>query len=135
MNKKQIIGKRRVQKPQHLKESQEKSKDIHAAPLSPKIKETEVDIIDSEDTHEKEEVQTLSLSSPDGANGAALASASTTTDASTSFKSFRHHPDMENFYRFIYENDLRHEALTILDEVLTQKQNKKLIKLSKVQAH
>ncbi len=25
-------------------------------------------------------------------------------------KNFRNHPDMENFFRFIYENDLRLEA-------------------------
>jgi len=36
-------------------------------------------------------------------------------------KNFRNHPDMENFYRFIYENDLRIEALQILDELLIAK--------------
>lgn len=33
-------------------------------------------------------------------------------------KNFRNHPDMENFYRFIYENDLRIEALQIIDNML-----------------
>ena len=33
-------------------------------------------------------------------------------------KNFRNHPDMENFFRFIYENDLRHEALQIIDEII-----------------
>ena len=32
-------------------------------------------------------------------------------------KNFRQQADIEAFYRFIYENDLREEALTILDEV------------------
>ena len=36
-------------------------------------------------------------------------------------KNFRHHPDMENFYRFICENDLRFEALAIIDKVLEEK--------------
>jgi hypothetical protein len=46
-------------------------------------------------------------------------------ELSASFKNFRHHPDMENFYRFIFENDLRLEALEMLNERLTQKQAKK----------
>lgn len=33
-------------------------------------------------------------------------------------KNFRNHPDMENFFRFIYENDLRLEALQIIDEII-----------------
>ena len=37
-------------------------------------------------------------------------------------KNFRNHPDMENFYRFIYEHDLRLEALQIIDEMLIQRQ-------------
>lgn len=28
---------------------------------------------------------------------------------------------MENFYRFIYENDLRHEALSIIDKIMVDK--------------
>ncbi len=34
-------------------------------------------------------------------------------------KNFRNHPDMENFFRFIYENDLRFEALGIIDEIIS----------------
>jgi hypothetical protein len=45
-------------------------------------------------------------------------------EASASLKNFRHHPDMENFYRFIYENDLRPEALMSLNQ-LTQAKRKK----------
>lgn len=37
-------------------------------------------------------------------------------------KNFRNHPDMENFFRFIYENDLRHEALQIIDEIIVERQ-------------
>ncbi len=48
-----------------------------------------------------------------------------TAEMSASFKNFRHHPDMENFYRFIYENDLRHEALGIIDELIAEKLAKK----------
>ena len=69
-----------------------------------------------------------------GGNAAALAAATSTTE-SASFKNFRHHPDMENFYRFIYENDLRLEALAIIDEMMVQKQSKKLVKTAKLNAH
>lgn len=37
-------------------------------------------------------------------------------------KNFRNHPDMENFFRFIYENDLRLEALQIIDEIIVERQ-------------
>ena len=40
----------------------------------------------------------------------------------TSLKNFRNHPDMENFYRFIYESDLRHEALQIVDQAIATKE-------------
>jgi len=36
-------------------------------------------------------------------------------------KNFRHHADIENFYRFIFENDLRLEAIFILSEVMAKK--------------
>ncbi len=36
-------------------------------------------------------------------------------------KNFRNHPDMENFYRFIYEHDLRLEALQIIDEIIVSR--------------
>ena len=60
-------------------------------------------------------------SSSSGGAEAALAAASSTGEMSASFKNFRHHPDMENFYRFIYENDLRHEALSIIDQIMVEK--------------
>ena len=46
-------------------------------------------------------------------------------------KNFRNHPDMENFFRFIYEHDLRFEALGILDEILDQKRARRLLKAKK----
>lgn len=36
-------------------------------------------------------------------------------------KNFRNHPDMENFFRFIYDNDLRVEALEIIDQIIAQR--------------
>ena len=55
----------------------------------------------------------------------------------TSLKKFRHSPEIEGFYRFIFENDLQKEAYEILDRIVvgrkaakkaqkteTQKQNK-----------
>ncbi len=66
-----------------------------------------------------------------GGNAAALAAAAGSGDSSASFKNFRHHPDMENFYRFIYENDLRIEALAIIDQVMADKLAKKAAKPAK----
>ncbi len=69
-------------------------------------------------------------SSGSGGNAAALAAAGG-GEMSASFKNFRHHPDMENFYRFIFENDLRHEALAIIDEIIVdkaEKRNQKVVK-------
>ncbi|MBI2521962.1 MAG: hypothetical protein HYV97_16215 [Bdellovibrio sp.] len=34
-------------------------------------------------------------------------------------KNFRELPDIENFYRFIYENDLRREAKLLLESIWT----------------
>ena len=62
-----------------------------------------------------------------GGNAAALAAAGS-GEMSASFKNFRHHPDMENFYRFIFENDLRHEALAIMNQMVQQKQAEKATK-------
>jgi hypothetical protein len=77
------------------------------------------------DVEELEEAAEEAAAKSGGGNAAALAAASGTTEMSASFKNFRHHPDMENFYRFIYENDLRHEALEILDAIIVEKQAKK----------
>ena len=76
--------------------------------------------IDPDELEEREEAE--EASAHNSGNAAALAAAANSpTEMSASFKNFRHHPDMENFYRFIYENDLRHEALAIIDEVMGDK--------------
>jgi hypothetical protein len=48
-------------------------------------------------------------------------------EVSITFKNFRHHPDMENFYRFIYENDLRFEALDLITKRLGEGKSKEAL--------
>lgn len=43
----------------------------------------------------------------------------------TSLKKFRQSPEIEGFYRFIYENDLQKEAHDILDRIITERKAKK----------
>jgi len=81
----------------------------------------------SGDGEELDEDEVAASSSGGGGNAAALAAAGS-GEMSASFKNFRHHPDMENFYRFIFENDLRHEALAIMNQMVQQKQTEKLAK-------
>jgi hypothetical protein len=117
------------------KESSKKTKSTLKTKI---IQETiiEVTAVQSDDLEEQEELESAQLAeSSQGGSAAALAAASNPTEMSASFKNFRHHPDMENFYRFIYENDLRLEALAIVDEVILEKQQKRQIKAAKVQAH
>lgn len=89
------------------------------------------------DPDELEEAADEAAASSAGGGSAALAAAAAGggTEMSASFKNFRHHPDMENFYRFIYENDLRHEALEIIDQIMIEKQQRKALKAAKAQAH
>lgn len=88
------------------------------------------------DQEELEEQQEEAAAVSGGGNAAALAAAAAGSPTeSASFKNFRHHPDMENFYRFIFENDLRHEALAIIDEMAVQKLNRKMVKSARAQAH
>ena len=70
-------------------------------------------------------------------NAGAAEAISTVTEGAGSgtLKNFRHHPDIENFYRFIYENDLRFDALQILDEISADKQARKKLKVEKSKAH
>lgn len=88
----------------------------------------------SEDAEEEEEAAAASSSSSSG-NAAALAAVTGSTEMSASFKNFRHHPDMENFYRFIFENDLRLEALAIIDEMMVERANRKMVTKAKANAH
>lgn len=50
----------------------------------------------------------------------------------TSVKKFRQSPEIEGFYRFIYENDLQKEAYEILERIVTLRKAKK--KLEKQEA-
>jgi len=43
----------------------------------------------------------------------------------TSIKKFRQSPEIEGFYRFIFENDLQKEAYDILDRIITARKLKK----------
>ena len=43
----------------------------------------------------------------------------------TSLKKFRQSPEIEGFYRFIFENDLQKEAFDILDRIVTARKAKK----------
>tara|TARA_B100001248_G_C27399064_1_gene468360 strand:- start:7970 stop:8212 length:243 start_codon:yes stop_codon:yes gene_type:complete len=55
--------------------------------------------------------------SSDTAEGQALPS---------SFKKFRQLPEIEAFYRFVYENDLRKEGKKILERIILQRKAEKL---------
>lgn len=92
-------------------------------------------VVDQDELDEQEDASAAAASSSGGSAEALAAATSSPTEMSASFKNFRHHPDMENFYRFIYENDLRHEALAIIDEIMVEKQNKRLLKATKLSAH
>jgi hypothetical protein len=46
-------------------------------------------------------------------------------------KNFRQQADMEAFYRFVHENDLREEALQIFDKVREQRALAKMAKRPK----
>jgi single-stranded-DNA-specific exonuclease len=83
----------------------------------------------------EEEEDAKSSSASAGGNAAALAAVTGSTEMSASFKNFRHHPDMENFYRFIYENDLRLEALAIINDMMTERANRKAVRSAKANAH
>lgn len=45
----------------------------------------------------------------------------------TSLKKFRQSPEIEGFYRFIFENDLQKEAFDILDRIIHQRKAKKAV--------
>src|SRR5690606_16669937 len=43
----------------------------------------------------------------------------------TSVKKFRQSPEIEGFYRFIFENDLQREACEILERIIAERKAKK----------
>lgn len=53
-----------------------------------------------------------------------LSSQMTTSASPASIKSFRSQPEVENFYRFVHENDLRLEASELLEAVIEKRQIK-----------
>ena len=55
------------------------------------------------------------------ASGDALKNMAAATTAGGIPKNFRQQADMEAFYRFVHENDLREEALVIFDQVRAEK--------------
>lgn len=77
-----------------------------------------------EEGQDEDDLELAASNSAANGNAAAIAAAGG-SEMSASFKNFRHHPDMENFYRFIYENDLRLEALEIIEQVMTEKRNRR----------
>lgn len=46
----------------------------------------------------------------------------------TSIKKFRQSPEIEGFYRFVYENDLQREAFEILDRIVKRRKSLKVKK-------
>lgn len=119
-----------------------KSKKVKApaAALSKKESAKETEIKPAEGVENLEDADLDEMEAGSGSGGisssdAALAMATSTAEGSGSLKNFRHHPDIENFYRFIFENDLRVEAYQILSEEHEQKKTRKLLKTQKAQAH
>lgn len=43
----------------------------------------------------------------------------------TSLKKFRQSPEIEGFYRFVFENDLQKESYEILDQIIMARKAKK----------
>jgi hypothetical protein len=43
----------------------------------------------------------------------------------TSIKKFRQSPEIEGFYRFVYENDLQREAHEILEKIIFRRKQEK----------
>lgn len=72
-----------------------------------------------DDLHDEHDGQVAGIQKSD------TSSAEASGLSASTLKSFRHHPEMENFYRFVYENDLRYEALKLLDQMLVEKRAKK----------
>lgn len=96
---------------------------------SAKIEVKAVEAAAAPASEEEDEDEMTTAGQGGGANNAGLAAAAATADTTAgSLKNFRHHPDIENFYRFIFENDLRYEALEIIDVMASQRATKKAVK-------
>ncbi len=103
---------------------------------SEKIEVIAEETLSIEASEELEEEMESAAARNSSANEAGLAMAAATAEPSaSSLKNFRHHPDIENFYRFIYENDLRYEGLEIIDLMMSQRATQKTVKSAKAKAH
>lgn len=98
-----------------LKRGAGKAKDQESTDITEAQAAAATPEVDQEEAEEQAEAASFQKSSANEAEAAAGG------EVSLSFKNFRHHPEMENFYRFIYENDLRYEALAIIDQVMIAK--------------
>ncbi len=49
----------------------------------------------------------------------------TSENMPSSMKKFRQSPEIEGFYRFVYENDLRAEAFQIIEQIAQRRKAKK----------
>ena len=56
---------------------------------------------------------------------------STSDSLPASVKKFRKSPEIEGFYRFVYENDLQKEAFEILARISVRRKSEKVTKKSK----
>ncbi len=103
---------------------------------SEKIEVIAIETVSIEAAEEEEELLESAAARSKGANEAGLAIAAATAETSAgSLKNFRHHPDIENFYRFIYENDLRYEGLEIIDLMMSQRESIKTLRAAKAKTH
>jgi hypothetical protein len=105
---------------------------------SDKLELKALEVPTGEKTEEEEEELEAATAGSAASNEAGIALAAATANAESaagSLKNFRHHPDIENFYRFIYENDLRYEALEIIDVIAAQRVTHKNVKVAKSKAH
>lgn len=83
--------------------------------------EAVAEVTPATENNEDEEDEIADAAGGGAQSGMALAAATAET-AAGSLKNFRHHPDIENFYRFIFENDLRYEALEFIDVIASQRE-------------
>ena len=56
---------------------------------------------------------------------AKTAATTTEPEVAKGGRNFRNSPDIENFYRFVHENDLRKEAKAVLELVVAAQKPKK----------
>ncbi len=128
---------RETTKPRRPRSSKSKGKEAKIIEEKAEIENLERNEVNTEDDVDDFDLPQAETSSSFNASAEAEAAASSVSASSTSStpKNFRHHPDMENFYRFIFENDLRFEALDIIDKILVEKQVAKAAKIARTRAN